>query len=394
MSKNNTEKLHEVMTECSDANDFDKVKRLIRNGADVNGKDDIDRTPLHLGKKNQSHPKVTALLIAHGADVNAVQVGEVTPLMVAAEQGRIDDMNILIGSGANVNAVDYNGNTALGYAVLHNNEKAIDILITNGIDVSQYGRLYGQPTSALHKATTKENHYLVERLIHHGASVNVKDSDGITPLHFAAALGNTDILNTLIEHGANIEANEAWHGQTPLFIAGRALSQSTTPDKHEKIIKTLLDHGANISATDEFGNTILHDLYGFYYQPAETVQFKNAIKFLVKNGIDIEAVNQFGDTALTNAINNNLPVDMALLKHNYSKLRKENPKAYEYQEEGLKAAYGKDHPDLLQIYLEAQKDTESNLLNTLEQYEDKSSKTDETLNGVSNMTRSNTTQGY
>jgi ankyrin repeat protein len=48
--------------------------------------------------------------------------------------------------------------------------------------------------------------YLVEEL---GFDVNARDDGGFTPLHFAAARGDTDLIMYLIEKGANVKARSA-----------------------------------------------------------------------------------------------------------------------------------------------------------------------------------------
>ena len=67
-----------------------------------------------------------------------------------------------------------------------------------------------------------------------GAGVNVRDSNGNTPLHLAAYRGYVPEANALIEQGADVNAtNRA--GATPLLYGTGS----------ETLTRTLLEHGAN-----------------------------------------------------------------------------------------------------------------------------------------------------
>ena len=62
------------------------AKLLISKGVDVNAKDDVGWTPLHIAA-NVGHNEITELLIANGADVNAKGLHSKTPLHYAAIGG-------------------------------------------------------------------------------------------------------------------------------------------------------------------------------------------------------------------------------------------------------------------------------------------------------------------
>ncbi len=67
----------------------------------------------------------------------------------------------------------------------------------------------------------------VRRLLSVGAGVNVQDSDGDTPLHWASMKGHVQVVVELLKHGADIEAKEI-HGGTlytaPVLMAMCPLS--------------------------------------------------------------------------------------------------------------------------------------------------------------------------
>jgi len=51
-----------------------------------------------------------------------------------------------------------------------------------------------------------------------GAGVNARDKDGLTPLHFAAAYGTSEIIEVLIKAGADIRARDK-NGKLPVDLA-------------------------------------------------------------------------------------------------------------------------------------------------------------------------------
>jgi len=58
----------------------------------------------------------------------------------------------------------------------------------------------------LHYACENGNSYIVDLLINYGANVNVSDNEGFTPLHFACKNGNLEIVKSLVDDGANVNA--------------------------------------------------------------------------------------------------------------------------------------------------------------------------------------------
>lgn len=58
----------------------------------------------------------------------------------------------------------------------------------------------------------------VKRLLESGLDPSLKDSEGMTPLHFAADRGHIEILRVLLRSGAPVDSINS-EGQTPLMIA-------------------------------------------------------------------------------------------------------------------------------------------------------------------------------
>ncbi|KAH6583759.1 hypothetical protein BASA60_001280 [Batrachochytrium salamandrivorans] len=84
---------------------LDIVEYLIEKGADVNAKDEADWTPLTIAV-NVNAEQIVRNLIAAGADVNTATERLVTPLHYAASRDRLEIAQILVGMDANVHALD------------------------------------------------------------------------------------------------------------------------------------------------------------------------------------------------------------------------------------------------------------------------------------------------
>ena len=65
--------------------------------------------------------------------------------------------------------------------------------------------------------------------------MNAKDTDGRTPLHWAARSGQTDVAELLMAKGADVKAKDA-RGFTPLRTAARG--------GHKDMAALLRKHGA------------------------------------------------------------------------------------------------------------------------------------------------------
>jgi hypothetical protein len=92
------------------------------------------------------------------------------------------------------------------------------------------------------------DYYTVKTLVEHGADLNERDSEGYTPLIWAAQHGNARVVEYLIDHGANLNPldNGAY---TPLMWAVQEGQFSS--------VALLLERGANPNARGANGRTAL-----------------------------------------------------------------------------------------------------------------------------------------
>ena len=90
------------------------VSILLAAGAAVNIGDRWSRTPLHLAA--EAPAGIARMLIKAGADLDKRNAGGVTPLMLAAGNGRQDIVELLLQAGARLDLKDYQDNSVVDWA--------------------------------------------------------------------------------------------------------------------------------------------------------------------------------------------------------------------------------------------------------------------------------------
>lgn len=89
------------------------LKFLVHIGANLNAKDSLDRTPLHIASSIRGQLSIVKFLVGKEVDLDARDYDSRTPLHHAAENGKLEIVKYLIYKGARLNAADVFGQTPL-----------------------------------------------------------------------------------------------------------------------------------------------------------------------------------------------------------------------------------------------------------------------------------------
>ena len=142
-------------------------------------------------------------LLREGADVNAAQGDGMTALHWAAERGDGEMGEVLIYAGARVDAGTRIGHyTPLHLAARSAHAAMVELLLRAGSDAD--ARTTNSGASPLHLAARSGNAQVIGLLVDAGADINGRESAwGQTPLIFASAGNRVDAVKALLGAGAD-----------------------------------------------------------------------------------------------------------------------------------------------------------------------------------------------
>ena len=217
---------------------------LIRAGADVDAANDYEVTPLWLACANASGPMVERLLAA-GADARATLTSGETALMACARTGSVDAAEALLSRGVEVDAREASeSQTALMWATAQRHPAVVRLLLEHGADPNARSRVRREVISRRLQADLRYG----ERSRSLGSDAEETDVGGFTPLLFAARVGDVESARLLLGAGADVN-DTGPDGASALVVA--------THSGHGALARFLLDRGANPNAAI-VGYTALH----------------------------------------------------------------------------------------------------------------------------------------
>jgi ankyrin repeat protein len=318
----------------------DAADLLLKRGATVNAHEHWGEQTALMWAAARSQPRMMALLIEHGAELDAqstardyrrhltkegraksLDSGGLTPLLYAVRENCMECVATLIRSSADLDKSDPDGVSPLLLAVLDAHWDIAKQLIDAGADLQQWD-IFGQAplfaavanrdaTGLAPNQPLNENDGLdiVRLLLERGANPNMPlflrpakqrgagFSRGTTPLIAAAGNGDLEAIKLLLDHGAQADQPQA-DLQTPVSALAGARA---APDDLVAALKLLQEHGATLDTV-----AVHHHLQrtrgGAPLHYAVRANNAKVVEALVQLGADIDVKDHDGLTALDYAM--------------------------------------------------------------------------------------------
>ncbi|XP_074511025.1 B-cell lymphoma 3 protein homolog [Sebastes fasciatus] len=177
-----------------------------------------------------------------------------TPLHLAVITQQANMVETLLRDGADPAALDRNGQTALHLCCEYDQRDCLSVVLPC-------------PLSS--------------------TCLEIRNYEGLSPLHLAVLRGHKDLARMLLDAGADINAMDIKSGQSPLMHA----VESNNAD----MVHFLIESGCDVNSQSYSGNTALHGACG--RGQVETV------RLLLKSGADSSLKNYHNDTPVMVAKN-------------------------------------------------------------------------------------------
>jgi ankyrin repeat protein len=342
----------------------DAVRVLLDHGAQVNAKENWGGTTALMWAVSERHSGVAKLLIERGADVNVKSnfvpsasgrgfegttptaknpgkpeefaSGLLTSLMFAAREGDLESARLLVAAGADINAVGGDGKDALSLAIFDGAYDVASFLVDNHAKVNQAD---AQGFTPLFWAVDRRNMEtapnfpwlvtadpmpLIKKLLDAGADPNAiinntpraRMREGSPRVVFATAFmraafaGDIELVKLLLAHGANPRILSKDRETSLEAAAGTALingyNRTRSPEERLAVVKLLVELGEDVNWADSYGITPL--------MGAANLGDASIVQYLIDKGADLGAydLGKKNDGNFGSSIEPLMPIDYAI----------------------------------------------------------------------------------
>ncbi|CAF1105763.1 unnamed protein product [Adineta steineri] len=248
---------------------FDVVKLLLKHGADPNAVQKLVSTPFLLASEICDLDIIEACVEAgadlefkpSGTDADNLNITGQTALFMATLKDRVDVVKFLIEKKAQINVQNRYGVSPLLLCAESGNYELVQVLVEGGADVNiipqgalaEESILAGQ--TPLFGAANKGHVKICEYLVKNGADLNAVTVTGATPLYTAIEEGHLEVVELLIRHGADVNQSPQGEVARDLHIENQTPLLIACMKNYETIIRHLIESGANVNVTSEYGSS-------------------------------------------------------------------------------------------------------------------------------------------
>ncbi len=294
------------------------VETLIYYGADVNARSEqspreedhsFDNTPLHFAVIRVNPRNTVAMidyLVDAGADINAQNNLEETPLMWSMQASRMETLTPIfkgmIADLADVNIQNNIGNTYLHLVIRQKDIGWIQYLMENFgsmFDLTLKNKEGWTPLEYAKNTLQPESERAIEAFkpLGIGDNVNERDMLGRTGLMLAIIRSDLPFTERQVKYKANVNIADTTRFQNmPLHFA--VIKQYDMLP----FVNLLLANEADPNGKNAYGNTPLHYLIKYNMKSSER---NDVAKMLIKAGADPNKKNKRGKSAIQKAMNKN-----------------------------------------------------------------------------------------
>ena len=309
-----------LLMKATKHNNFTLAELLIKHDADVNATNNAGETPLKIvtDKLPYNHTdtqlhewKILQLLLEKKADTEVKDKHKNTLLMKSIQYRQFKLAELLIKHGANVNAPNDADETPLKIVVdnfLYDTEdtedewKILQLLLEKKADTEVK---YQHGNTLLTKFAERRNLNLVKLFIKYGADVNITNNRGQTPLeiicekllshpNLKTTEEDIEVIELLLENKANIEKKDK---------GGNTLLTEFVRNSNLKLVKLFIEYGADVYAINNYGLTALeiicNKLDSIDYEATKEDLEIIELLLLLENKDNIDKKYAHGKTLLT-----------------------------------------------------------------------------------------------
>lgn len=267
-------------------------------------------TALHIAVDLGYYENVEVLLSVN-ADCNIGDHNQETPLHIAVKKADQTMTRMLLSKGADPTIPDRNGNAALHTATLYGHLQLVKILLKYDADIYQKGQ---HDAIAPHIAAKEGHIHLIQLFCpRYVVNINVKipcflDGREKSVLHLASENGHVETVKTLLnqfEAEVNLKDSD---GNTPLHCC--VLNPYDPRRLREKedfndTAKTLLKHRVSVNSKNAFGDSALHLAAMNHFQRIVEMLLEVGANPFIENNQNLKPVD---------VVPNDDPVTLQILK--------------------------------------------------------------------------------